>query len=128
MIAPITAQEALNRNWQHFIEDRNPSGADDGEICRLRIEGRACGVGILIRDEDYDVDMEDLGLYKLRERLPYLPNDFMDVRHEEGYLFTHYFICDLQEAHDDAIGVDFHAEYEGNLRKIAERFGLEVPR
>ncbi len=127
MIEPITAQEALNRNWQQFIVEGKPPGANEGLDCRLRIDGRACGVGILIRDEDYDFAMEDLGLGKLGERLPYLPDVTVSVEHEGGYTFMHHFISDLQEAHDDAVGSNFRGEYERNLRNLAARFSLEVP-
>ena len=119
----MNAQEALNKNWQHFIVERNEPGADEEGNCRLRTAGdnKACGVGILIREEDYEPELEYLSMRELENELSYLPGN-----RAEGFVYRT-FLGGLQEAHDNAVGPHFRDTYKRSLRELAERFDLEVP-
>ena len=119
----MNAQEAFNKNWQHFIVEGNPPGADEDGNCWLRTEGgyKACGVGILIHEEDYEPELEGMNTRGLTEKLSYLPNLCM-----RGNPYTT-FLEGLQDAHDNAVGPHFRDTYRRGLRELAERFDLEVP-
>ena len=121
----MNMQEAFDKNWQHFIVDLKPPGAKASGDCVLRTEdGCPCAVGVLINDEDYVGELEDLGISQLVTRFPYLPNGKVYV---EGIDRTVSFLGELQNAHDDAVGPHFHSAFERHLRRLARNFTLEVP-
>ncbi len=141
---PITAQEALNRNWQHFIVEGKPPGRVAGSCMYRTPDGCPCGIGILIPDEVYTVSFEGtVAKYLLRERSPHAFTSKWDRLYElfkpmsdrgmnRGSRYTDgsEFLHDLQKAHDGLSrnsGEDFSRFYADALRDLARKYDLDVP-
>lgn len=140
MAEPVTPQEAIDRNWQHFIVKGNPPGMNDTEDCVLRGgNGARCAVGLLIPDDEYRPELENLSVYYLLEKLNGRSTQFSsplpslsklsDIAMGIGEIIgVSRFLTDLQNAHDIASeGETFREEYESALRLLAAEYTLDIP-
>ena len=152
MIESITAQEAFNKNWQHFIVEGNApgyTGSGNRGSCLYRSpDGCRCGIGVLIPDELYSSAFEVGGATALmlhtehpdtknpnkkwglvQELFAPMRNDRMGVG---GCESSSRFLSDIQYAHDmmavtQGPGDNFKRFYADNLRALAVTYTLEVP-
>ena len=147
MIEPITAQEAINKNWQHFIVEGNAPGYVCGTCFYRSPDGCRCGIGVLIPDELYSSAFEASNITNMmgytehpdtknpnkkwgsvQELFAPMRNDRMEVGGDEG---SSQFLSSIQQAHDItalAHGPDnFKHIYAEALRTLAAEFGLEIP-
>ena len=112
----MTNQEALNKVWDYFVVQGNPPSYD-GSSCFYRLNGKRCAVGVLIPDEEYAPDMEDIVAPDMIQVVPSLSG------------LSGRFLLSIQTTHDDASSEpDFGSEIVKRLRWVAEDYGLEVPK
>lgn len=148
MIQPITAQEALNKNWQHFIVEGNAPGYVRGACFYRSPDGCRCGVGVLIPDELYSSAFEAVNVGALmrhtdhpdikepnmkwdlvQELFAPMRNDRMGVQGADNGASR--FLSVLQRRHDEcaqAYGpTDFKRFYADDLRALAADYSLVIP-
>lgn len=91
----LTKQEAFNQVWnglkaQGFTRSVRP---DNPEICAYRgLDGKKCGIGILIKDEEYQTRMEGVSVSSLT-LLGILPARLVHLHDQR-------FLIDIQNCHD----------------------------
>lgn len=123
----MTNQQIFNKVWDHFIVNENPASVvtrEDGTLkCQYRgSNGAKCAVGIFILDEEYDKKMEGL-----------CATDLLAESHSRLSQLTSamgWFLNRLQSAHDDSalVGRHFHRLMKRDLKELARRYSLKVPR
>lgn len=123
----FTAQQIFDRVWHHFLVEKQPFSYDPATGgCYYRgADGARCAVGLFIPDSVYKEEMEqpfcDL---VCSSDAPGRLRAFL-AKHEDLFM-------KLQEAHDSAPGYGSaaarRAAFRSDLRRIAKRFGLQVPR
>ena len=124
----MTRQEMFNKAWHGVIAQGGPSNNKAGTGCAYRGEdGKKCGVGHLIDDTTarrWDRSSAPaIGQRRASAlRAAGLPSEDKD------------FLRRLQNAHDDAgmdsrfnPSVDFVAQFQANMREVADRFNLTMP-
>lgn len=118
----MTPQEALNIIYQHAASGASRCVAEAGldpEACLYRNErGNRCFIGKLIPDDLYKSEMEGLDAYSLAGYYPELP--FANLPSP--------FLSDLQALHDQDENWNRDGSFKMSaLRKVANRYGLEMP-
>jgi hypothetical protein len=90
----ITAQEAFNRVYRHFIHENHPPSIHELGVCRYRMsDGRRCALGLFIPDEQYDPEMEGYVAFDLFEHYPEVLADLLPLKE---------LLSELQVQHDQA--------------------------
>ena len=88
----MNMQKAYDKIRTYFSKPGADFGVDrDAGMCRYRIGGRKCAVGVLIPDETYDWDMEDATVQEILDK----------VYGYDGYDVDFLVFCEkAQTAHD----------------------------
>ncbi len=122
----LTRQEILDKVVSHFEEQGGP-GVDKRRACTYHAEdGKKCAIGVLIPDNLYSPDMEDLTFKALVRRYAAVLRDgHIDPIKDFDFLSS------LQLIHDSAavghrFGGDFMRAFMGRLRYLAVREGLVI--
>lgn len=108
----ISAQEIVNQVWDWFIVKGNPKSVRMNGGCGYRAGNLRCAVGCLIRDDEYQPEMEGKGVNSLLN-MGLLPRRLQ--RHAR-------LLGELQCWHDTNIFIDRDV-----LVDIIKEHGLEVP-
>lgn len=115
-------QEIFNKVWDHFIKNKGKASCDvhpeQKHIYRIWYRNRdataSCAIGILIPEDKYNKQMEDMPV--------------QNVLHLSGYDLAKIdapFIKALQMAHDTSVIYDdFHERFEKLLKHLAKAFNL----
>ncbi len=125
----MTAQEAINKVWQHFVVDQNPASYNhDASMCMYRQSRQndcevRCAVGVLIPDEQYDSMFDSTGdsqptLRQLTDVVPALSG------------FEVSFLRNLQLAHDTYFKLnqpELGEQMRKELNKLAKELELTTP-
>lgn len=112
----MTGQEAFDTVARHLAAQgyRAMGEVDGDEFCRYRApDGTTCGIGCLLKDEDYNPSMES----KTIEHLTWLP----DYLREAGIPL----LTDLQCVHD-CEEAWYPREMPSRLRALAADYGLNA--
>lgn len=145
----MTKQEILNKVWDYFITQKNPQSlnteADStSPNCMYRTPtGNRCAVGVLIPDENYHPELEQLGgvgciIMKIREHnktadfgtpIYYEAVERLGDALRADLLEHESFLISLQSAHDTTPlpNETFEDMLRARLVKIANVYELEVP-
>jgi hypothetical protein len=136
----VTGQDAFDAVWRHFVvENGKPSHGQylGASGCMYRGPGGArCAAGVLLDDRDYGPALEGHpASYMGAHQFPNSPLlraallTFPTAPGVQRSLASH-----LQRAHDYSVGAtvrstfsEFRTNIEAALRRVADRFGLEVP-
>ena len=112
----LTPQEILDKVVHHLKTDGRPSYRYDNKCvhCLYRgPEGARCFVGILIPDEAYSPELEDLGVYEFLV----MRSLGVDYQHDPQGSYER-FLCLLQSIHDDAVRNNKAALEQGTIKFI----------
>lgn len=121
-------QEAFNKVWKHFVEDKKPQSIESLTVdggSSVRCVYRAgedpkseirCAIGLMIPDEEYKPEFDHSSLMTVKSRVSTL----------SAYEFN--FLDELQKAHDFASMHSFHESIEARLRTVAEAYNLDIPK
>lgn len=120
----MTNQEAFDKVWDWFVVRGKPASlrpVTHGYGCVYRGEnGTRCAAGVLIPDELYRLDMENMSIREVINQDRRLAEYFAGVSED--------LLRSLQQAHDGLAGEsDFAEEIEGSLIEVAAWFSLAVP-
>lgn len=123
----MTRQEMFTTAYLGVIAQGGPSTSPDFQGCAYRgANGRKCGVGQIMTDEEYNPGMEIKNVATLVEEESQLSFTVPTWLVEEKE-----FLQDLQLAHDnaseDADGEEFIAYFRNNMRNLASDYDLTVP-
>lgn len=112
----MTPQEVFNKGLWGIRNQGRPAAGPYG--CQYRMpNGDKCAVGQCITDEEYKKSMEGHNIATIINHMPsLLPRHLLE--HKD-------LLVSMQYAHDSAIYSDFMVEFEGVMRNVASRFGLE---
>lgn len=118
----MTPQEALNAIHQHITSGASRCVAEAGldpKACLYRNDrGNRCFIGKLIPDDLYKPEMEGLDAATLADGYAKVP--FANLSRK--------FLSDLQALHDQDENWNRDGSFKMSaLRKIANRYGLEMP-
>ena len=116
----LTNQEAFDEVWNWFVVNKNPQALSDKYLCVYRGLGNTkCAAGVLIPDERYNTEWDDLNGKKATEIAKDIP---------EWAMLNPSLLVAMQEAHDySSRGVEFTQSIEENLRKVALQYNLSIP-
>lgn len=109
----MTKQEAFNIVCEKLAEQKYKS-SDEGSCLYRGPEGRKCGVGWLIPDDEYRIDFDNSTFFNIDTVIKASPT-LSSI--PDGYSF----LGDIQEAHDDSYGL---AEVQEYFRYLAKEHGL----
>lgn len=128
-----TAQELFTESVTKIIAQGGPSTAEldaDDVVCAYRgVNGRACAVGVILTDDEYQSGMEGMGARNL-VKCGLLPARLLD--HTD-------LLAALQTAHDNSgfsranattaseLDPAFLSDFTRRARKIAYQRGLAMP-
>jgi len=130
----LTAQEILNKAYKGVMDQGGPSLSGNGLGCKYRSEsGRACGVGHLVKDEDYSEEFDSSRFGTSIRALvrddvitgALLANGIDARAHIE-------LLEQIQIAHDNAARLswtdkEFLGDFTARMEQVAQAFGLEAP-
>lgn len=115
MAEVITDQVAFATVVTHMLDQGKAAIDVDGACVYWNQDtGMKCAIGCLIKEEDYNPDMEENGVEGLI-RLNLLPEYLKSV--------DLHLLCDLQSVHDAA---DING-WLGQLTKLATKYNLNMP-
>ena len=124
----MTQQEAFNKNWQHFVVNKQPASYDIkvGACLYRGPNNTKCGVGLLIEDKDYNSEWEE-GPTGQGYGVRYLSGNNLLPAYLKDISLD--FLASLQGAHDRAAMKrdDFTDDIEVNLRELAAEYLLTIP-
>lgn len=115
---PMSAQEAFDNVWQHFVVEGNPLAVAAMKGCLYRVMNddgtpiNGCAIGCQIPDALWKSQFEGRSVLALVETYPEMREYFLQVPTA--------LLGELQEAHDGG-------SLRENLEKVARKFYLTVP-
>lgn len=112
MTEQIDPQETFDIVAAHLLKQGCQSLDQNGDCMYRAPDGCKCAVGVLIRDEDYDPDIEYKDSNDLAHEHPHLGL----IAHDLSLLYALQLIHDSKEVKD----------WPAALRKVARRFGLST--
>jgi hypothetical protein len=136
----LTKQQIFDKALVGVRLQGGPAANKNG-TCRFRIDGKACGVGQLIADQDYDPAWDFGGLIGvrmlLREKEPEavrFRDALMRSGVDTGNESVRKLVQRMQDAHDNAVSASrgfgpeyFNVCFKAEMARVAAAFGLEMP-
>lgn len=114
----MNKQEVFNKVWERAKDKRRATEGVAEIRCLLRADRKAnslaCFIGVLIPNEQYTPDMEDIGFMQLLRA----------IQKEDFFMVDYHFFLDIRSIHDS----NSPHMWDTLLRELAARYKLTVPK
>jgi hypothetical protein len=124
VIAPLTMQDMIDRNYQYFFVEGHPPSYDAKlGLCRYNIEDKThCSIGCVIPYVLYHADIEKNNIAEILSTEGKISQLFsQETKGRSGA-----FLKRLQDAHDDNPESEmFIKDFEVRLKQLCKDYGLE---